>query len=224
MSLRTELKWPIVDTAAVCGVQSRTGAGVLDLTTGTLYNNTQIPNQISFIDNGFIRTASVTTGSTTASGINFVINGFQNGAFVTDTIAGPGANATAWGTEYFDIITSVTVSGTVTGVSVGTGKTGYLPLIELNNANTNSYINYSCSVILNESGITYSLLETLDNIYTNWISLKTQSSVFFPSMGLTDETTNQIANSTNIVSYLLLHVTASTSPTTNTLNFILIQA
>jgi len=223
MSLRTELKWPIIDTEAVCGLQSRTGAGVLDLTTGALYN-IQIPNQISFIDNGFIRAASVTTGGTTASGINFIINGLQNGAFVTDTIAGPSANTTVYGTIYFDIITSVTVTGTVTDVSVGTGKTGYLPLIQLNTLNTNSYINYSGSVVLNETGITYSLLETLENVSNNWIPLQNQSSVFFPSLGFTNETTNQIGNSTNIVNYLLLNVTASTSPTTNTLNFILIQA
>jgi len=221
MPVRSELNWPVIDTTAVCGLQTIGSAGSLDLTTGNLYT-AQVPNQISFIDAGFIRSVSITSANN-LSGRTFVISGFQNGAFVTENITGPN-NTTVYGTKYYDIITSITVDGAVTAVSVGTGKTGYLPLIVLNNSSTNSYINYSCSVILNETGITYSLLETLENVYTNWIPLQNQSSVFFPSMGLTNETTSQIGNSTTVVNYLLLNITASTTPTTNTLNFILMQA
>lgn len=223
MPVRSELIWPAVDKAAICNDVGRTGPGTIDITTGTLYNS-QIPNQISFIDNGFIRTVSVTAASTSASGIDFIINGLQNGAFVTDTISGPAANSTVYGSKYFDIITSVTVSNSVSNVSVGTGRIGLLPLIETNTSSTNSYINYSCSVIPSSSTINYSLKQTLENVFNNWIPLQNQeSTVFFDAMGLTSETTSQIGNSTAFASYFLLIINSSTNDN-NTLKLIFVQA
>jgi len=223
MATNTKTIWQIVDLTAVCALQSLGSTGSL-LLNGTLVDNS-IPNQISFISNNFIRSVSITSGQNLSS-TTFTVSGIQNGAFVTENITGPNNN-TVYGLNYYDIITSVIANAAIAapGVSVGTGKVGYLPLVQVNNSNASSYINYSCSVLLPAgSGINYSLLQTLEKVNNNWIPLQTQNTIFFPSMGLTNQTTSQIGNSTIIVSYLLLHINSSTTPLTDTLTFIFTQA
>lgn len=219
MSTFIETKWPIVDLTAVCALQDLGAAGPL-LLNGTLLN-TDIPDQISFINAGFIRSVSITSANN-LSGVTIMIQGLQNGAYITESITGPN-NTTIYGTMYYDIIFSVIASGAVTGISVGTGKAGYLPLIAVNTVSNS--INYSCSVLLPAgSGITYSLLQTLEQISINYIALQNQiSTKFFPSMGLTTETTSQIGNSTEITNYILLNISNSTLPITDTLTFIFLQ-
>ena len=176
MSTYTPLTWPVIDKAAVCALQDLASAGSL-LLNGTL-TNVDTPNQISFIGNNFIRSISITSANN-LSAVNFTIIGFQNEAFVTETIVGPN-NTTLFGTKYYDIITSVIVSASVNQVSIGTGDKGYLPLIQLNTVS--SSINYSCSARLpNSSSITYSLLQTLEQVTTNYIAFKDQEGTnFFP--------------------------------------------
>lgn len=216
MSTYTNTSWPVVDLLGVCALQSLGSAGTL-LLNGSLFNS-DLPNQISFIAAGFVRSVSITSTNMLSS-VTFVINGFQNGAFVTENITGPN-NTTVYGTKYYDIITSIYVSGAVTNVSVGTGKAGYLPLISVNPASTN----FSCSVFLPVgSGITYSLFQTLEQIDTNWISFQTQVYKLFPCLGFTNETTSQIGNSTAVTNYLLFNVVNSSNPITDTLNFIFLQ-
>ena len=126
MSTYTPYTWPVIDTAAVCALQDLASSGSL-LLNGT-FTSSDTPNQISFISNNFIRSVSITSANN-LSAINFTITGFQNEALVTETIVGPNNN-TVFGTKYYDIITSVAASGSVTQVSVGTGSAGYLPLIQ----------------------------------------------------------------------------------------------
>ena len=220
MSIYNKLTWPIVDKAAVCATQNTTMAGPL-LLNGTLFNS-NIPNQISFIASRFIRSVSISS-TNNLSGSTFIVNGFQNDAPVTDTITGPNIT-TVYGSKYFDIITSVTVNGAVTGVQVGTGNAGYFPLVVVNSNTTN--INYSVSILFppTGAGITYSLYQTLDQINANFITFNDQIINLFPAFGLTNQTTSKIASSQDLTNFILLKVNSSTFPITDTFDFIFLQA
>ena len=170
MSTYTPYTWPVIDTAAVCALQDLASSGSL-LLNGT-FTSSDTPNQISFISNNFIRSVSITSANN-LSAINFTITGFQNEALVTETIVGPNNN-TVFGTKYYDIITSVAASGSVTQVSVGTGSAGYLPLIQLSTISSST--NYSCSIKVpaSGSGVTYSFYQTLEQVSPNYITFQNQ--------------------------------------------------
>jgi hypothetical protein len=218
MSIFLELPWPIVDKAAVCKSQTHGGAATLTL-DGTL-SRANIPGQVSFIANRMIRSVSITGSG--MSGVNFIIKGFQNGALVTETLAGP-VSGTVYGTEYYDIIESITTSGAVTSVTVGTGTSGYLPLIAVNVNST--VINYTFSVGLEAvTSVHYTMFETLASINTNFTPFSTQTTTsgpLFPISGVVDLTTSTVKNSLAITNFLLLQVISSVD--TDSFNFTFLQ-
>lgn len=221
MSTYTKLTWPVQDVEAVCALQTTVASGPL-LLNGTLFNSS-IPNQISFARVNLIRSISLTSVNN-LSATNFVISGLQNGAFVTETLAGPNNN-TVYGTKNYDIITSVVTSTAVTGIKVGTGDSGYLPLLVVNpNA---GFINYSMQVLIPSSpasGINYSVIHTLSQASFNFITFDDQLSNFFPiTSNLTSQTTSQSANSIIITNFILLKVNSSATPITDTFDFIFLQ-
>ena len=218
MAIFTKLTWPVQDLLAVSALQDVGVAGPL-LLNGILFNSS-IPDQISFISNKVIRSVSLTSVND-LSLTNFVITGLQNGAYVSETVSGPNNN-TVYGTKYYDIITSVVASTAVNGIQVGTGDAGFLPLIAISPISLST--NYSTSVLLPAgSGVTYSMLQTLDQINTNFIPFLNQADKLFPAFGLTNETTSQIANSLFIINFVILQVNSSANPITDTFEFILLQ-
>ena len=218
MSTFTKLTWSVQDLIAVSALQDVVAPGPV-LLNGTLFDST-IPDQVSFIKNNMIRSVSLTSVND-LSLTNFIITGLQNSAYVSETVSGPNNN-TIYSTKYYDIITSVVASTAVNGIQIGTGDAGFLPLIAVDvNA---VIINYSTSVLLPAgSGITYSLLQTLDQINTNFIPFLNQADKLFPAFGLTNETTSQIANSLLITNFVILQVNSSANPITDTFEFILLQ-
>lgn len=220
MATYTKLTWPIVDTEAVCTEQDMGAAGYLTL-NGTLFSSS-VPNQVSFIDSGLIRSVSITS-TNNLSARSFVITGFQNSAPVQETITGPN-NTTVYGTKVFDVITSVFVDGAAAAIKIGTGSIGYLPLFVVNTGSTT--INYSMSVIFPPSittNINYSVYQTLDQINTNYITFDNQLGNLFPISGLTSQTSSQLATSLNITNFILLKVNSSGTPLTDTFDFIFLQ-
>ncbi|CAB4124206.1 hypothetical protein UFOVP51_72 [uncultured Caudovirales phage] len=221
MSTYTKLTWPVQDVAAVCALQNVAAPGAL-LLNGTLFNSS-IPGQVSFVRVNIIRSISLTSVNN-LSATNFVIQGFQNGAFVTETLAGPNNN-TVYGTQIYDIIISVIASTAVTGIQVGTGKVGFLPLLVINpNA---GFINYSMEIDIPTSpasGINYSVIKTLAQVSINYITFSNQLTKFFPvAANLTSQTTSQTGNSILITNFILLQVNSSSSPITDTFDFIFLQ-
>lgn len=225
MSQYIAQNWPIIDVKAVCALQSITvisGSGSLNL-NGTLAS-TFTPGQISFIRSGFSRSVSLTSVNN-LSAVNFTITGLQNSAVITETIAGPNNN-TVFTYNAFDTISSVSVNGSVSNVSVGTGNTGFLPLIQVNvvsNSLSVNYPNYALSAIVPAvPGITYALWSTLEAVDNNGIALIEQVGRFFSI--LSGETSNQLYQSVNLTNYLLLNITASTMPLTDNLSLIYVQS
>jgi len=218
MSTFTKLTWSVQDLIAVSALQDVVAPGPV-LLNGTLFDST-IPDQVSFIKNNMIRSVSLTSVND-LSLTNFIITGLQNSAYVSETVSGPNNN-TIYSTKYYDIITSVVASTAVNGIQIGTGDAGFLPLIAVDvNA---VIINYSTSVLLPAgSGITYSLLQTLDQVNNNFIPFLNQVPKLFPAFGLTNETTSQIATSLLITNFVILRVNGSATPITDTFEFILLQ-
>ncbi len=111
--------WPVAVTTAVALLQSRTGAGALVL-NGTLVNTNL---NVKVADFGRVNRVVSLTSANNLSGINITITGTLNGVAVSETRAGPNAN-TVETTQVFSTVTSVTTTGTVTAISLGTGTVG----------------------------------------------------------------------------------------------------
>lgn len=223
MSIYTNLTWPVQDVEAVCKTQNVLTPGPL-LLNGTLFD-ANIPDQVSFARKNLVRSISLTSVNNLL-GANFVISGFQNGAYVTETLVGPNNN-TVYGAKYYDIIISIVSSAAVNGIQAGTGGTGFLPLIMINpNA---GFINYSMSVKLATPGINYSIFQTLDQVSQNFITFQDQIMSFFPYIdqqhpsGIISQTASITSNSTIITNFILLKINSSATPITDTLKFIFLQ-
>lgn len=217
MAQSTTYEWPVSDVEAVCVLQDKVGAGNLNL-NGKLA--TSFSGQVSFIRAGFSRSVSITS-TNNLSAVNFTISGAQNGALITEIIAGPNNN-TVYSTKIYDVIASISVSGTVNGVKVGTGKTGFLPLISAGPTSSLSGIrgqnSYALSAIVANNHITYSVFQTLEEVADNAIPFSDQLTRFFSVLsGVADK---EIYQSSNLTNYLLLQVTASTDPENDSLTLI----
>jgi hypothetical protein len=220
MSIDYKYVWPATNTTAVAALQdiAANGSAVLN---GSFASNSPT-GQISFINQGVIRAVSLTSANN-LSARTFTVSGIQNGAAVTENITGPNNN-TVYGTGTYDVITSVTTNGTSNGVSIGTGKVGYFPLIPVNTeVEKPSCWQLSVHIPLSPaSGLSYQAYMTLDNIVNNHLS--------FDAMGLSgsgliydkiwaggNQTTSQFAyQATPLGRYVLIQIVASTTPTTDT--------
>ncbi len=107
----------------------------------------------SFANHNYMRNISITDLSgSDLSGINFVINGFQNKFAMGETLVGPTANSTVYSTMYYDSISSIFVPSAVTDISVGSGNLSTI----LYNINTSPsrYSNPGYSISIDNPGAT----------------------------------------------------------------------
>jgi len=149
--------YPAVNNAYIAAVQSRVGAGNM------IFNGTfpaDVNGVITFPR--FARTISLTSGNNN-SAVNFTINGFQDGASFSETIAGPNANTVSTAT-LFDVVESITSDGNINAVSAGIGVVGRTAWL-INDYNRTVY-NSSFIVVISAapSTITYSYETTIDNV------------------------------------------------------------
>jgi hypothetical protein len=131
--------FPACNIEDVCKIQALTGAGNLIL-NGNLSN--QITGEVSFIDNGYSRSISITSNQN-LTGVNFTINGTQNGVAVSQTVAGPN-NTTVYYNPDYDVITSISSGAAAANVAIGSGLKGFISLIKLNL--NKDILNYSLSM------------------------------------------------------------------------------
>lgn len=236
MAQNKSYNWPVINKQAVCKTQD-VNAGDNLVLNGTM--SVSGASQISFIRTGVSRSVSIHS-TDNLSAAKFTVTGIQNGAgIIKNNITGPAANATVYIDEVFDVITSVTVDSNVTNVQVGTGKTGFLPLLSTDSAlslisirSTNGL--QALSIIpMNNSipaigEITYTVWTTLENIDDNGIPFLSQlDRLFHLSSGdpdLVDASEKKIYQATKLTNYLLLQVTDSANPETNSLDLIFMQS
>jgi hypothetical protein len=161
MARRLTYTFPGGNTTDVCLLQNTGEAGNLVI-NGNLAN--LLNGQVSFIQKGYSRQISLTSGND-LSGETFTVIGTQNGVAFTENITGPN-NTTVYSDQIYDVITSITVDGAVNGISVGTGWQGFFSLIAINL--DRDFINYTLTLArLTADSVSFSVYGTLANIVNN---------------------------------------------------------
>lgn len=161
MTRNLSYTFPAGNTSDVCAIQTSAGAGNLIL-NGNLAN--QVVGNVSLILKGYSRQVSLTSANN-LSGVTFTITGTQNGVVITEDIVGPNAN-TVYGALVYDIITSVSADNAANQVSVGTGWSGFFPLIGINLEK--DIINYTITIAkLTAASVSFSVYGSIANIVNN---------------------------------------------------------
>jgi hypothetical protein len=161
MSQFYEYNWPTPVVNGISLFQALTANTPL-LLNGSYVN--KITGTINFIDFGIVPRITLNSAAN-LSAINFLITGYQNGVFISETLAGPN-NTTVTSVNCFDTVTQIIPSGTTgSTVQVGVASVGYFPMILLNTAKTNtSSISYALNIVAATANpATYQVFLSLKN-------------------------------------------------------------
>jgi hypothetical protein len=162
MSQFYEYNWPAPIANGISLFQALTANTPL-LLNGFYVNKTT--KTVNFVD-GFGIVPRITLNSAAnLSGINFLITGYQNGIFISETLTGPNAN-TITSVNCFDTVTQIIPTGTTgSTIQVGVASVGYFPMILLNTAKTNtSSISYALNIVAATANpATYQVFLSLKN-------------------------------------------------------------
>lgn len=145
MSQFYEYNWPAPVANGISLFQGLT-ANIPLLLNGSYVNKTT--RTVNFVDDFGIVPRITLNSAANLSGINFLITGYQNGVFISETLAGPNAN-TVTSVNCFDTLMQIIPSGTTgSTIQVGVAALGYFPIILLNTAKINtSSINYALNIV-----------------------------------------------------------------------------
>jgi hypothetical protein len=142
MSQFYEYNWPAPIANGISLFQTTTANTPLLLNGSYVNKTTRIVN---FIDFGIVPRITLNSAADLRA-INFLITGYQNGVFISETLAGPNVNTTVTSVNCFDTVTQIIPTGTTgSTVQVGVASVGYFPIILLNTS------------LVNASGISYAL-------------------------------------------------------------------
>jgi hypothetical protein len=213
--------WAAQDLQAVSLTQTLGAAGNLSL-NGTYFNPTT--STINFTTQGFARNVSLTSVNNLSTA-TFTIFGVQNNTVISSTIAGPNNN-TVYTTDVFDIISSISVNMAVNGIKVGTGLTGYFPIINRIIPNSFSVTTPSSAYALGFSteasnGATYQVYQSLVDLTGNaetYSALIADSSLISVNGPYSNVT--QILQKNDVCADILVSVTSANASSTLTMEFL----
>ncbi len=162
MSQFYEYNWPTPVVNGISLFQTLT-ANIPLLLNGSYVN--KITRTVNFVDDFSIVPRITLNSAANLSSINFLITGYQNGVFISETLAGPN-NATVTSVNCFDTVAQIIPSGTTgSTIQVGVAALGYFPMILLNTAKINtSSINYALNIVAATANpATYQVFLSLKN-------------------------------------------------------------
>lgn len=162
MSQFYEYNWPTTVVNGISLFQTLT-ANIPLLLNGSYVNKTT--KTVNFVDDFGIVPRITLNSAANLSGINFLITGYQNGVFISETLTGPNAN-TVTSVNCFDTLLQIIPSGTTgSTLQVGVASVGYFPMILLNTAKINtSSINYALNIVAATANpATYQVFLSLKN-------------------------------------------------------------
>ena len=162
MSQFYEYNWPAPVANGISLFQGLTANTPL-LLNGSYVN--KITRTVNFVDDFSIVPRITLNSAANLSGINFLITGYQNGVFISETLTGPNAN-TVTSVNCFDTVAQIIPSGTTgSTIQVGVAALGYFPMILLNTAKINtSSINYALNIVAATANpATYQVFLSLKN-------------------------------------------------------------
>ena len=162
MSQFYEYNWPTPVVNGISLFQTLT-ANIPLLLNGSYVN--KITRTVNFVDDFNIVPRVTLNSAANLSGINFLITGYQNGVFISETLVGPNAN-TVTSVNCFDTVAQIIPSGTTgSTIQVGVAALGYFPMILLNTAKINtSSISYALNMVAAAANpATYQVFLSLKN-------------------------------------------------------------
>lgn len=162
MSQFYEYNWPAPVANGISFFQGLT-ANIPLLLNGSYVNKTT--RTVNFVDDFGIVPRITLNSAANLSGINFLITGYQNGVFISETLVGPNAN-TVTSVNCFDTVAQIIPSGTTgSTIQVGVAALGYFPMILLNTAKLNtSSISYALNMVAAAANpATYQVFLSLKN-------------------------------------------------------------
>ena len=133
------------------------------LLNGSYVNKTT--RTVNFVDDFGIVPRITLNSTANLSGINFLITGYQNGVFISETLTGPNAN-TVTSVNCFDSVVQIIPNGTTgSTLQVGVASVGYFPIILLNTSLVNaSGISYALNIVAATANpATYQIFLSLKN-------------------------------------------------------------
>lgn len=120
--------FPASINTEIAQVQSLGAAGTM-LLNGPYADPTRVNPNVSILSQGFSSVVSLTSVNNN-SAVEFTVNGYQNGVFITETIAGPN-NDSVETTGIYDSVSSITTSAAIDGVSSGIGSQAFFAIVSL---------------------------------------------------------------------------------------------
>ena len=162
MSQFYEYNWPAPVANGISLSQGLTANTPL-LLNGSYVNKTT--KTANFVDDFGIVPRITLNSAANLSGINFLITGYQNGVFISETLTGPNST-TVTSVNCFDTLLQIIPNTTsVSTVQVGVAALGYFPMILLNTAKINtSSINYALNIVAATANpATYQVFLSLKN-------------------------------------------------------------
>lgn len=161
MSQFYEYNWPAPVANGISLFQGLTANTPL-LLNGSYVN--KITRTVNFVDDFGIVPRITLNSASDLRGINFLITGYQNGVFISETLAGPN-KTTVTSVNCFDTLLQIIPTGTTgSTVQVGVASVGYFPMILLNTAKTNtSSISYALNIVAAANPATYQVFLSLKN-------------------------------------------------------------
>lgn len=161
MSQFYEYNWPAPIANGISLFQALTANTPLLLNGSYVNKTTRIVN---FIDFGIVPKITLNSVADLRA-INFLITGYQNGVFISETLTGPN-NTTVTSVNCFDTVTQIIPTGTTgSTLQVGVASVGYFPMILLNTAKLNtSSISYALNIVAATANpATYQVFLSLKN-------------------------------------------------------------
>lgn len=162
MSQFYEYNWPTPVVNGISLFQTLT-ANIPLLLNGSYVN--KITRTVNFVDDFNIVPRVTLNSAANLSGINFLITGYQNGVFISETLTGPNST-TVTSVNCFDTLLQIIPNTTsVSTVQVGVASVGYFPMILLNTAKINtSSISYALNMVAAAANpATYQVFLSLKN-------------------------------------------------------------
>lgn len=162
MSQFYEYNWPAAIANGISLFQTLTANTPL-LLNGFYVNKTT--KTVNFVDDFGIVPRITLNSAANLSGINFLITGYQNGVFISETLTGPNAN-TVTSVNCFDTLLQIIPTGTTgSTLQVGVAALGYFPIILLNTAKINtSGVSYALNMVAATANpATYQVFLSLKN-------------------------------------------------------------
>lgn len=162
MSQFYEYNWPAPVANGISLSQGLTANTPL-LLNGSYVN--KITRTVNFVNDFGIVPRITLNSAANLSGINFLITGYQNGVFISETLTGPNST-TVTSVNCFDTLLQIIPNTTsVSTVQVGVASVGYFPMILLNTAKLNtSSISYALNMVAATANpATYQVFLSLKN-------------------------------------------------------------